>query len=81
MIFMDTAGVRRIEDYFARIGVVLGSAKRRFRILAPDGCLTGGRVTSRSSPTRYSFTHAPRALLSTMASQSRSSRRPSAKVG
>jgi SRSO17 transposase len=29
MIFMDTAGVRRIEDYFARIGVVLGSAKRR----------------------------------------------------
>ena len=29
MIFMDTAGVRRIESYFARIGEVLGSAKRR----------------------------------------------------
>src|SRR6266568_8706991 len=29
MIFMDTAGVRRIESYFARIGAVLGSAKRR----------------------------------------------------
>ncbi len=29
MIFMDTSGVRRIESYFARIGAVLGSAKRR----------------------------------------------------
>lgn len=29
MIFMDRAGVRRIEDYFARIGEVLGNAKRR----------------------------------------------------
>jgi SRSO17 transposase len=29
MIFMDTPGVRRIESYFARIGEVLGSAKRR----------------------------------------------------
>jgi len=29
MIFMDRAGVRRIESYFARIGEVLGNAKRR----------------------------------------------------
>jgi len=29
MIFMDAAGVRRIEGYFARIGEVLGNAKRR----------------------------------------------------
>jgi SRSO17 transposase len=29
MIFMDRAGVRRIEGYFARIGEVLGNAKRR----------------------------------------------------
>ena len=29
MIFMDAAGVRRIENYFARIGEVLGNAKRR----------------------------------------------------
>jgi len=29
MIFMDAAGVRRIESYFARIGEVLGNAKRR----------------------------------------------------
>jgi SRSO17 transposase len=29
MIFMDAVGVRRIESYFARIGEVLGSAKRR----------------------------------------------------
>ncbi len=29
MIFMDAAGVRRIEGYLARIGEVLGNAKRR----------------------------------------------------
>lgn len=29
MIFMDRAGVRRIEGYFARIGEVLGNPKRR----------------------------------------------------
>jgi len=29
MIFMDAAAVRRIESYFARIGEVLGNAKRR----------------------------------------------------
>ena len=29
MIIMDAAGVRRIESYFARIGEVLGNAKRR----------------------------------------------------
>ena len=29
MIFMDTAGVRRIESYFAHVGEVLGNAKRR----------------------------------------------------
>jgi hypothetical protein len=29
MIFMDAAGVRRIEGYFAGIGEVLGNAKRR----------------------------------------------------
>jgi len=29
MIFMDAAGVRRIESYFQRIGEVLGNAKRR----------------------------------------------------
>ena len=29
MIFMDVAGVRRIESYFQRIGEVLGNAKRR----------------------------------------------------
>lgn len=29
MIFMDAAGVRRIESYFARVGEVLGNAKRR----------------------------------------------------
>jgi len=28
MIFMDAAGVRRIESYFARIGEVLGNVKR-----------------------------------------------------
>jgi SRSO17 transposase len=29
MVFMDAAGVRRIESYFQRIGEVLGNAKRR----------------------------------------------------
>ena len=29
MIFMDAAGVRRIESYLARIGEVLGNAERR----------------------------------------------------
>ena len=29
MLFMDAAGVRRIESYLARIGEVLGNAKRR----------------------------------------------------
>jgi len=42
MIFMDTAGVRRIEGYFARIGEVLGNAKRRASFAVYAMGLLGG---------------------------------------
>ncbi len=42
MIFMDAAGIRRIENYFARIGEVLGNAKRRSSFAAYAMGLLGG---------------------------------------
>src|SRR6266498_975239 len=42
MIFMDAAGVRRIEGYLARIGEVLGNAKRRASFAVYAMGLLGG---------------------------------------
>ncbi len=42
MIFMDAAGIRRIENYFARIGEVLGNAKRRSSFAVYAMGLLGG---------------------------------------
>ena len=56
MMCMDAAGVRRIEGYFSRIGVVLGNKKRRasFAIYAM-GLLgeASARASSRSPRGRW----------------------------
>jgi SRSO17 transposase len=62
MIFMDTAGVRRIESYFARIGEVLGSAKRRASFAIYAMGLLGGAERKSVEPMAALVCHNPKKM-------------------
>lgn len=62
MIFMDTAGVRRIESYFARIGEVLGNAKRRSSFAVYAMGLLGNAERKSVEPMAALVCHDPRKM-------------------
>jgi len=64
MIFMDAAGVRRIESYFKRIGEVLGNAKRRASFAVYAMGLLGSAERKRVRARRPSRCRSPRSYRS-----------------
>lgn len=62
MIFMDPKGVRRIECYFARIGEVLGNAKRRASFAVYAMGLLGGAERKSIEPVAALVCRDPRKM-------------------